>query len=77
VTTQRAFADDLLSVVLLGSAAERRLRQTSDVNVLRRVDPDVSALEGADRIGLVMAAASFVRRASKIAPSAVLRCPRA
>ena len=39
---QQAFADDLVSVVLLGSAAERRLRATSDVNVvlvLRRADP--------------------------------------
>jgi len=40
--TQRAFVDDLLSIVLFGSAAEGRLRPTSDVNVvvvLRRVDP--------------------------------------
>jgi predicted nucleotidyltransferase len=39
---QRASADDLLSVMLFGSAAEGRLRPTSDVNVvvvLRRVDP--------------------------------------
>jgi predicted nucleotidyltransferase len=39
---QEAFAEDLLSIVLFGSAAERRLRATSDVNVvlvLRRVDP--------------------------------------
>ena len=39
---QRAFADDLISVVLFGSAAEGRLRSTSDVNVvivLRRDDP--------------------------------------
>ena len=39
---QRVFAEDLLSVVLFGSAAEGRLRPTSDVNmvvVLRRVDP--------------------------------------
>src|SRR6478672_3011262 len=39
---QQAFTDDLLSVVLFGSAAEGRLRATSDVNVvlvLRRVDP--------------------------------------
>jgi predicted nucleotidyltransferase len=39
---RRAFADDLLSVVLFGSAAEGRLRPTSDVNVvvvLRRVGP--------------------------------------
>jgi predicted nucleotidyltransferase len=39
---QEAFAEDLLSVVLFGSAAEGRLRATSDVNVvlvLRRVDP--------------------------------------
>lgn len=39
---QQAFADDLRSVVLFGSAAEGRLRATSDVNivaVLRRVDP--------------------------------------
>jgi predicted nucleotidyltransferase len=39
---QEAFAEDLLSVVLFGSAAEGRLRATSDVNVvlvLRHVDP--------------------------------------
>jgi predicted nucleotidyltransferase len=39
---QRAFAEDLLSVVLFGSAAEGRMRPTSDVNVvvvLRRVEP--------------------------------------
>ena len=39
---QQAFGDDLYSVVLFGSAAEGRLRATSDVNVvlvLRRVDP--------------------------------------
>jgi predicted nucleotidyltransferase len=39
---QQAFADDLSSVVLFGSAAEGRLRSTSDVNVvvvLRRADP--------------------------------------
>jgi len=39
---REAFAEDLLSVVLFGSAAEGRLRATSDVNVvlvLRRVDP--------------------------------------
>jgi len=39
---QQAFTDDLLSVVLFGSAAEGRLRATSDVNivlVLRRLDP--------------------------------------
>ena len=39
---QQAFADDLCSVVLFGSAAEGRLRSTSDVNVvvvLRRADP--------------------------------------
>jgi predicted nucleotidyltransferase len=39
---QQAFAEDLLSVVLFGSAAEGRLRATSDVNVvlvLRHVDP--------------------------------------
>ena len=38
---QQAFAEDLVSVVLFGSAAEGRLRATSDVNVvlvLRRVD---------------------------------------
>jgi predicted nucleotidyltransferase len=36
------FADDLLSVVLFGSTAEGRTRQTADVNVvvvLRAVDP--------------------------------------
>jgi predicted nucleotidyltransferase len=39
---RQVFADDLLSVVLFGSAAEGRMRQTSDVNVvvvLRAVDP--------------------------------------
>jgi predicted nucleotidyltransferase len=39
---QQAFAEDLVSVVLFGSAAEGRLRATSDVNVvlvLRRADP--------------------------------------
>jgi predicted nucleotidyltransferase len=39
---RQAFADDLCSVVLFGSAAEGRLRSTSDVNVvvvLRRADP--------------------------------------
>jgi predicted nucleotidyltransferase len=39
---QRVFGDDLLAVVLFGSAAEGRLRQTSDVNVvvvLHRADP--------------------------------------
>jgi predicted nucleotidyltransferase len=39
---RRVFADDLLSVVLFGSAAEGRLRQTSDVNmvvVLRAANP--------------------------------------
>jgi predicted nucleotidyltransferase len=39
---RQAFADDLRSVVLFGSAAEGRMRQSSDVNVvvvLRRVDP--------------------------------------
>ena len=40
---QQAFAEDLLSVVLFGSAAEGRLRAASDVNVvlaLRHVDPN-------------------------------------
>jgi predicted nucleotidyltransferase len=39
---RQAFAEDLRSVVLFGSAAEGRMRQTSDVNVvvvLRRADP--------------------------------------
>ena len=39
---RQVFADDLHSVVLFGSAAEGRLRPTSDVNVilvLRRADP--------------------------------------
>lgn len=39
---RRAFADDLVSLVLFGSAAESRLRPTSDVNVvvvLRRIEP--------------------------------------
>jgi len=39
---RQAFAADLLSIVLFGSAAEGRLRQASDVNVvvvLRRDDP--------------------------------------
>jgi predicted nucleotidyltransferase len=40
--TRQVFADDLVSVVLFGSAAEARLRETSDVNVivvLARLDP--------------------------------------
>jgi hypothetical protein len=40
--TRQVFADDLVSVVLFGSAAEARLRKTSDVNVivvLARLDP--------------------------------------
>jgi predicted nucleotidyltransferase len=39
---RQAFAEDLRSVVLFGSAAEGRLRPTSDVNVvlvLRQIDP--------------------------------------
>jgi predicted nucleotidyltransferase len=39
---QRAFADDLLSVVLFGSAVEGRMRPTSDINVvvvLHRAEP--------------------------------------
>jgi predicted nucleotidyltransferase len=43
VAAQQAFADDLSSVVLFGSAAEGRLRSASDVNlvvVLRRADPE-------------------------------------
>src|ERR1700730_11441443 len=39
---RHAFAEDLRSVVLFGSGAEGRRRQTSDVNVivvLRRADP--------------------------------------
>jgi predicted nucleotidyltransferase len=39
---QQVFADDLVSIVLFGSAAEGRLRPTSDVNVvvvLKRVEP--------------------------------------
>lgn len=42
-STRHAFADDLRSIVLYGSAAEGRLRTTSDVNlllVLSRFDPD-------------------------------------
>ena len=50
---QQAFAEDLLSVVLFGSAAEGRLRATSDVNVvlaLRHVDPKkLEAIGGAYR----------------------------
>lgn len=41
-SAQRAFAEDLLSAVLFGSAADRSLRKSSDVNlilVLRRYDP--------------------------------------
>ena len=41
-TARQVFAEDLLSVVLFGSAAEGRLRPTSDVNVvlvLRHMDP--------------------------------------
>ncbi|HSO73465.1 MAG TPA: nucleotidyltransferase domain-containing protein [Blastocatellia bacterium] len=33
-STRSAFADDLRSIVLYGSAAEGRLRNTSDVNLL-------------------------------------------
>src|ERR1700730_1039423 len=39
---RQAFGEDLSAVVLFGSAAEGRMRQTSDVNVivvLRRADP--------------------------------------
>ena len=39
---RRAFAEDLVAIVLFGSAAEGRLRETSDVNlivVLSKVDP--------------------------------------
>jgi Nucleotidyltransferase domain len=39
---RQAFADDLVAIVLFGSAAEGRLRETSDVNlivVLSKVDP--------------------------------------
>ncbi|HEY6369975.1 MAG TPA: nucleotidyltransferase domain-containing protein [Candidatus Sulfotelmatobacter sp.] len=41
-SAQRAFAEDLLSAVLFGSAADGSLRKSSDVNlilVLRRYDP--------------------------------------
>jgi len=41
-SAQRAFGEDLSSVVLFGSAAEGKLRKSSDVNlmlVLRRYDP--------------------------------------
>ena len=41
-SAQRAFAEDLLSAVLFGSAADGTLRKSSDVNlilVLRRYDP--------------------------------------
>jgi len=44
---QRSFADDLLSAVLFGSAAEGALRKSSDVNlilVLRRYDPERARL---------------------------------
>jgi predicted nucleotidyltransferase len=40
--SRQVFADDLVSIVLFGSAAEARLRETSDVNVivvLARLDP--------------------------------------
>ncbi len=42
-SAQRAFAEDLLSAVLFGSAADGSLRKSSDVNlilVLRRYDPN-------------------------------------
>lgn len=42
-SAQKSFADDLLSAVLFGSAAEGALRKSSDVNlilVLRRYHPD-------------------------------------
>jgi len=63
---RRVFADDLLSVVLFGSAAEGRMRQTADVNVvvvLRAVDPiRLEEIRDAYRlahVGRVMAAASY------------------
>jgi hypothetical protein len=46
---REAFADDLVSVVLFGSAAEARLRPTSDVNavvVLAQLDPKRLAAVG-------------------------------
>ena len=46
---QRVFADDLVSITLFGSAAEARLRPTSDINVivvLARVEPDQLAAIG-------------------------------
>jgi predicted nucleotidyltransferase len=42
IAAQQVFGDDLVSIVLFGSAAEGRLRQTSDVNaivVAARLDP--------------------------------------
>jgi hypothetical protein len=51
---QQTLGDDLVALVLFGSAAEARLRPTSDVNlvvVLSRYDPDrVAALGGAYRL---------------------------
>jgi predicted nucleotidyltransferase len=47
---QEAFGDQLISIILFGSAAEGRLRPTSDVNVivvLRAFDPDRAARLGA------------------------------
>ncbi len=49
---RRAFGDDLRSIVLFGSAAEGRLRATSDVNlmlVLRRFLADMESLRLAAR----------------------------
>jgi predicted nucleotidyltransferase len=63
---RQVFADDLLSVVLFGSAAEGRMRQTSDVNVvvvLRAVDPtrleEIGEAYRLAHVGRVMAAASY------------------
>jgi predicted nucleotidyltransferase len=51
---QQAFAEDLSSVVLFGSAAKGRLRATSGINVilvLRRIDPKkLEAMKFADII---------------------------
>lgn len=56
---QKAFAERLSSIVLFGSAAENRLRATSDVNLLVVLkafeQPDVTALAPMLRLGRVAA----------------------
>jgi predicted nucleotidyltransferase len=64
---QRVFGDDLASITLFGSAAEARLRLTSDINVivvLARVEPDrLAAIGEAYRLAhaAVRLSAMFIR----------------